>query len=266
MSPPPTPELIDRVAEALRADPLQDRGGLLKGGGRRQIREALARHQRAGRKAYVLVIDKGQSPAPWAPLWEALGADDAAHLLLIFNGEAWRARGWGLDNAHLNAALDAAASRKGHYAFKIVTALDGLAGGSRADADASAQLEPASTGLVVGLSAGGVALLGGLAFVLRRRRALQTRGKVEAAVEEAERALAALILDVEGLPEGTEVRLEFMGQTEPLQRDLDAAKREARARGEDPVAMGRLRTVTNHIAALHSSIRQRKLNTPGGSP
>lgn len=252
------PEVIEQIVSALRRDPLYDFGQILKPGGRRMIREALSAQRADGRRAYVLTLPRALSPEAADAVWPALGADEARDLLLTFNGVAWRARGWGLTDEALTAALQRAGSARGHFGIKIVAALRALAGDP-----APAQPTPAPTpeapmtdsgaGLIMGLSLGGLAL-GGLAFALIRRQRLRHEGVAQAAIDEAEQRYAQLILDVEDLKDP-----ELMARADPLRRDLDAATRNLRAAtGADPVALGRLRTVTDHITALHSTVRQRR--------
>ncbi|MFN3202674.1 MAG: hypothetical protein ACE366_30055 [Bradymonadia bacterium] len=236
-----------QIAEALRADPLLDRGGLLKAGGRRMIREALSTLRSRGLRAYVLVVARGAPLSASSAVWPALGLDAESHLLLVFNGEAWRAVGWGLEPERITDVLLEARSITGHYALKITGALDALA-----KARDKAGETPMS--LVIGLSGGAVALVGLLAIVHRRRRLGHERDAT-ALIDEAEGQFADLIIDVERLPESA---TELMSQADPLRRELDAAIRAVRSNPEDPVAVGRLRTAGNQIAALHSTVRQRQ--------
>ena len=85
--------LVDDAADLLRAGPLADLGPLLKPGGRREVEQEIARIATGGLRAHVVVGPLDADLGPLHALWDRLGFDAAADLLLLFNGRRWEARG-----------------------------------------------------------------------------------------------------------------------------------------------------------------------------
>src|SRR5262249_32904250 len=100
---------FDDVATELKTHPLVD-WGLLKPGGRREVEAALARWAERGKRARIVCLPLRTSLAGWHRLWDAVGLDQDRDLLLLFNGQHWEARGWGLSEEENARALHGAES------------------------------------------------------------------------------------------------------------------------------------------------------------
>lgn len=231
------------IARLLRSTRIWD-SGWLKPAGRADVDAALDRWEADGRRARIVLAERGADLASLRPLWGDLGLDPASDLLLLYNGERWEARGWGLDDADIAAALDAAEPELAEYVGKgLVAALDGLG---------------AATGgtpgwlLPVG---GGVALVGaGLAWLIARRervRAAEGTKLLADARDSAEGAYATLILDADRLGPA---HFQLQEQAARLRRELDVATREG---GDPKIRAGRMRQVEDEIATLQSTVLQR---------
>jgi hypothetical protein len=249
---------LAETAAQLRRSPLVDRG-LLKAGGRHEVEAAIARWQARGLFAHVLVLDRGEELAPWHELAAALALDSRRDLLLLFNGEHWQARGWGLSAAEIERRLQAA--RPGlskYYGRGLVEALDGLGAAASGQAQSGAAHPPGAPRasvwpLGLGVMGAGAALTALLLIIRRRnRRAQKQMGGLSAARAEAEQAYAELVLAAEEL--GREPARTLQLRATELKRRLDAVS------DADPLAEGRIRQLRNELAALHSEVLQRRSN------
>jgi len=107
---------------------LFDEGGLLKAGGRRMVRgKVVVIEEQTGRKAHVWTVNKEGSLAALSQVYEDAGFEPTRDLLLMFNGRAWKAQGWRLDQEVIDAALkDGERGLDENYAHGIVAALIAL--------------------------------------------------------------------------------------------------------------------------------------------
>ncbi len=255
------------AAAALSEGRLYDPMPRLKAGGRRELQHAIDQAAKNGLQARVVILARGTELGPWRGLWTELKLDNQRDLLLVISGGRWEARGWGLTKAQVSGALDAAAPQlKRYLAAGLVRAVENLHDATRPKPAAAKVAPPTTrpppvessflgTGVAVG---GGVLLLGGLGWIIARR---QKRGRgVQARYDErftaAERTYADLMVDGDSLDDGDDI----LSDAARLKGELDTIDR--RARGDqramgDPVTLGRLDQVGNHLSALRTRLIQR---------
>jgi hypothetical protein len=262
---------VNKETTALRQSRLVDRGNLLKPRGRAELRGAIERWKARGRDAFVVITERGDDLAPWRQLFQALALHPENDLLLLFNGERWEAKGWGLTDREITEALRLAeGSPHAYYARGLVLALDslGAAAGAPPQAPRSTALTapPSETstkgsGSFLAPVGIGVALMVPLAavWVLRRRAEM---GRVRYAEFEkyrlsAEQTYADVMLAAEELPDrgvGEKKR------AAELKSRLDRLGREAAAHpldANDPVLLGKAQQLENEIAVIKSAILQK---------
>lgn len=261
---------LNAAATALRRGGLHDPAGRLKAGGRRELTHALVQTSRLGMTARVVVLPRGADLGPARALWDELKLENGRDLLLLANGQRWEARGWGLTKAEVSEALGAAAPHlKRYLAAGLVRALENLNMAARRGAAAAGATtrdpKPVApngersslvgTGLVVG---GGAVLLAGLAWVVarRQRRGRGVRATYDERFQAAERTYADLMVEGDALDDGDDI----IRDAARLKGELDTidgkARGDLRAMG-DPVTLGRLDQVGNHLAALRTRLIQR---------
>jgi hypothetical protein len=252
-------EVVRELNEGAIAD-----SGWLKPGGRAELEAALARWESQGLRAKIVLLPEGSNPRPWRSLWADLGLDERVDLLLIYAGDHWEARGWGLDDAEIAQALDAAEPALAEYAGKgLVAALDGLgaaslalpSGGSVPVRRRSASGLPGVTELLVAGVGAGTLAAGALGWLIWRRQKLAREDKGRLLADQraaAEVAYANLILDADQLGPDS---FDLQQRAARLRRELDLV---ARNEGDESVRLGKMRQVENEIAALQSTVLQRK--------
>lgn len=163
--------MTDAVIEALRQGERLVDDGLLKAGGRRLVLGKIAALEaQTGRVARVWTRPPGTPLPDVTALFAAAALEDGRELLLVFNGRDMRAVGWRLDEPAITAAL--ADGRRGleeNWAHGVVASLIAL---DLAAHDARTRRGPEGGAAVVGLSLGGLLLVGAVvaSFALRRRR------------------------------------------------------------------------------------------------
>jgi hypothetical protein len=237
--------------------------GWLKPGGRAELEAALARWESQGLRAKIVLLPEGTDARPWRSLWGDLGLDERVDLLLIYAGDHWEARGWGLDDGQIAQALDAAEPALAEYAGKgLVAALDGLGAAALAlpaDRGAGVPARPSFVPgvgelLVAGVGAGTLAA-GALGWLIWRRQKLAREDQGRLLADQraaAEVAYANLILDADQLGPDS---FDLQQRAARLRRELDLV---ARNEGDEAVRLGKMRQVENEIAALQSTVLQRK--------
>lgn len=248
---------IESAVASLKETPLVDNGAL-KSGGHKEVLDEIDRWKSKGLSARVLVVGLGDDFKEWLGIWEKLGLDQHKDLVLVFNTRDWVAKGWGLDEKQINAALEIAKpSLKKNFARGLVRALDEL--GARANTGGMG-LAP-----IIGGSIGLVAVGGVFGLVINRRNKLAKEGRaaIAAAKGSAEKAYSELILACEELPsaQGTELQL----KAGELKKRMDALVQEAEAKPaakSDSVTLGKIRHFENEFAALRSTSLQeaRRMN------
>ena len=98
---------LDALAAELGSGGLADAAGMAAAEQSR-VRQAIAAAAERGLAAYVVHAEPGRPLAPLRALWQKLGLKEGSDLLLLFNGERWEAKGWGLSAPQIAATLDAA--------------------------------------------------------------------------------------------------------------------------------------------------------------
>ncbi len=235
---------------------IHDDAGRLKRGGRKQLGTAIDTRLKGGLRARVVILAKDADLKPYRTLWAQLRLDPKSDLLLVSSGRRWEAKGWGLEPAQIARALDAAEPElKRYLAAGLVAALDNLEAAAAPKTSAPASGLLGTTGFAIG---GGVLLLGGLGWVITRRqkRSAGTTRRYLEAFEGADRIFADLMVEGDALEDGDDI-LRDAGQ---LKGELDRIDREARGNARamaDPVTIGRLEQVGNHLSALRTRLLQR---------
>jgi hypothetical protein len=253
-----------QLAERLKKERLVDVDTMLKPGGRAEVMSAIDAWATRGLRAYVLVV-RGALPS-LADAWSALDADEKVDLLVVFNGPAWDAKGWGLRPDQVRSALTGAEPGLHEYFGKgLVQALDRL--GQAATGTTAHPLKPEeSSGSalpLVGASVAGLLVVGGFAWIVRRRNALakEQRAELTEAKGSAERTYAELMLVADDLPSADAQDLQL--RAADIKRRLDAVLDEAERASKpgDPVVVGRVRQFENELAALRSTMLQKSRRT-----
>ncbi len=253
------------LATRLRAERLADPEGVLKPGGRAEVLSAIDASKARGLTAFVLV-SRDESLASANTIWGALGADPKRDLLLFLSGREWTARGWGLTPEQIRGALQTAEPDLHRYFGR------GLVGALTLLGEAATQGARAGTpGAPMGIKpdghlvevAGGVGaslVIGGLGFVLYRRRKLAREGSLafEEAVASGEGAYSELILAADELDtaDATDIQL----RAADLKQRFDGLVRDAQTNGalkRDSLVVGKLRHFESEFAALRSTSLQK---------
>lgn len=261
---------LETTARELKERTLVDRG-LLKPRGQREILETITRLRARGLNAWILVLGRGEDITPWRQLWDKMGLSDSKDLLLIFNGNRWEARGWGLPPQEISAILDSCESElKVYYGRGITLALNRM--GDKA-------VPPVTEGTPSWVlpTAGGLAVAGiaaGLTFIIRRRmqRAREIDEAFARALASAQRAHADVLLSAENLtarfPEAQELQFKAV----ELGQQLDAIVAEVKAHPElkgQALTIGRIVHLENELQSLMTPILQleRRVDArPGSGP
>ncbi len=250
------------VAQEFRSRYLIDRGQLLRPGGRRELLAEMARLREQGRTARVLLLGRGDPLEPWRGLWDELQLDAQTDLLLLFNGDRWEARGWGLSAASIGGLLEGAeADLRVYYARGLSSALRDIG-------EASGVAPPAGDGLrgfpltLVGLLAAAIALVVG--FVIRRRmaRARATQTTFDDLLQSTRQAFAEVMLHGEDLAfrlpdEAKRIQLEaaeFEKELAALEKEVEQDPDKRRT----PVLRGRVQHLQDELRVLSSTILQKK--------
>jgi len=224
------------VANGLRRGRIVDSGWLAPAA-RQDLEAAL------GDRVWVVLAERGSDLRALRPVWNDLSLDPERDLLVLYNGERWEARGWGLDDAAIAEALDRA---------EPALATDPAAG-IRAAMD---ELDAARGGVPWGWvgGAGGVFALG-LGWIVWRREKVARERRTAALTDakgSAELAYANLILDADRLGPDS---FDLQQRASRLRRELDSVARDT----ADPnVRAGRMRQVEDEITALQSTVLQRQ--------
>jgi hypothetical protein len=255
---------LEVAVQQLKAGPLADPSKHLKVGGRAELLEQIERLAARGLRAHVLVADRGDPLPELLGAWQQLGLDERQDLLLVFDTQRMRARGWGLDDVQIQGALDAARARwqpKSVFAAQLISSLQALARVVPAGrAVSSGQEEGWGFFSYVG-GAGALVATGLVALAIRRRMQLGQSGAAQlaAAQASAERTYTELILACEELPAPADAS-ELQLRAAELKRRLDSVVGEVRASptsGNDPVRIGEIGQLENEMSALRSTVLQK---------
>lgn len=171
------------LAQRLRTDPLVDLGGLLDDRGREAVLTAIERARSRGFRARVVCLPLSAPFEGVDALFRAVAEGHAGDtLLVVFNGRGWRGRGLGLPIARVQAELTAATpafrlDRGRGLALAIDRLLAAKAGAEQAAAAPGGRQGGTGLGVPVGLALGGAAAVGGLAWLLARRRKRAQEGR-----------------------------------------------------------------------------------------
>jgi hypothetical protein len=236
---------LDALAADLGSGGLADAAGM-PAAEQSRVRQAIAAAAERGLVAYVVHAEPGRPLAPLRDLWQKLGAKERTDLLLLFNGQRWEAKGWGLSPAQIAAALDGAEPALSEGAGAgLERALERLVAVAAPEAASSSWWG-------VGAGAGTLALLG-VGWVIARRRTLgrERRVRIASARSSVEAVQAEVVLAAEELPaaEAAEVQL----RAARLAEEFEAA---AQAESE-ALAVGRLSQLESELNTLHSDVMAR---------
>jgi hypothetical protein len=262
----------ETVLRELRAAHLAD-NGVLTPADRSAVQQTLARLTPQGLQAYVVVLPQSEDVQTWRKLWGLLALQEAHDLLLLYNGRRWEARGWGLAPPVIGRVLDQAENALKHSPGSgLVTALSALAeqaapqttadrprpAGAPAQTRSPDHVGPALRWLGVG--GGGLVLLGGVGWLLYRRRRLQQHQ--EQAFNEvcaaAEAAFTQVMLADDTLDgQIRDLQLQATTQKQYLEQVIESVKQGQRAMG-DPVLIGEITQIANQFATIHSAILRRQ--------
>jgi hypothetical protein len=252
---------IDDAATQLRTRPVADVGQLLKPGGLREVEREIARLGAGGLRGHVVVAPRGEDLAPWRVLWGRQGYDPKSDLLLLFNGRDWYAQGWGLDQAAILRALDAAQPALGQYYGRGLTvALANLAAATgRAPERPGEKKQSSSAWLPVSLGAGTALAVFGWAVARRRRLARERRQSLTEARSSADQVFADVVLATEEMsgPEAAQLREKASRLKDQLDALAPPNLKQLPAK-EESLTMARLRQMENELEALRSSVLQAK--------
>ncbi len=261
------PVALDDVVAMLKSDPIADPSGLLKPAGKRELLAAIERASAGGQRAYVVLAPDGTALGGWHALWDRLALDGRRDLLLLFNGQRWEARGWGLSQAAIDRALAGAeAGVRRYYARGLADALAGLAvaahpgkaSGPAGSAPNSGQGGGIGAWLGGGAAAAGLGLLG-LVIARRRKLASERARSLTAARSAAEEVFAEVILASEDLPEADAAVLRDRATS--LRGQLDAVappSQKALPAKEGPLVLAKITQLENELEALRSVVLQKK--------
>lgn len=250
---------FDDVVRALRTARLVDQD-LLTAAERVEVQQTLTQLQQRGLTAYVVRLPPSEELQAWHPLWTALGLRDPQALLLLYNGRRWEARGWGLSGSTISTTLGQAESAlRQHQGAGLRTALNLLAAQTTPAARPTARKD-SGTGRFVWLGAGALVVLGGLGWVLMRRRQMQqqTTQTFEAACAAADAAFTQVMLE-EALLDTQIQEAQLRATTYKQQLDAVRARvAEGHRAAGDPVVLGEVQQLTNQFAGLHATILRRQ--------
>jgi len=256
---------LDTAISELKAGAVADPSTHLKPKGREQLQAEIDRWASRGLRAHVLVVDLGDPFDALITAFDKLGYDKEHDLLLVFNTRDWVARGWGLSDAEIQRALDAARPHQHEvFATELIDAVDQLAKAASPKVGTTASGEEQHDSsfpvlpVVGGIAVVGIGGLVGLAIMRRGRLAKEGTAKLAEAQGSAEKAYADLMLACEELPtDGTDLQL----KAADLKKRLDTVVEEIRAqphKGTDPVMIGKIRQLENELAALRSTVLQKE--------
>src|SRR4051794_19392697 len=192
---------LDGILELLRQSSVADPSTLLKPAGRRELEDTIIRLERSGLRARVVVAPRGTDLADLHPLWDGLRLDARDDLILLFNGERWEARGWGLSAPTINAALEGARpGLRRYYARGLSEALEALAIGARGPERSRSAHGHFGSILLGGTGLAVLGLVGWTVMRRQRRSRERVRGLAEAR-SAAEQVFSEVILATEDMPE-----------------------------------------------------------------
>lgn len=253
-----------QLAERLKKEHLVDVDTMLKPGGRAEVMSAIDAWRARGLRAHVLLA-RGALPS-LADAWAALGADDKLDLLIVLNGPAWDAKGWGLRPEQVRAALAGAEPGLHEYFGKgLVQAIERLGQAATGATVHPVKTEESSSSTLplVGASVAGLLVVGGFAWIVRRRNAVakEQRAELAEAKASAERTYAELMLVADDLPSADAQDLQL--RAADIKKRLDAVVDEAEKESKpgDPVVLGRIRQFENELATLRSTMLQKSRRT-----
>ena len=217
-----------------------------------------------GQTARVLLLPRGDPLEPWRGLWHELQLDGQTDLLLLFSGDRWEARGWGLTPESVVGLLEGAeADLRVYYARGLSVALRDMAAASPATVVAPQTVDGGGFPLtLVGLLAAAIALVVG--FVIRRRmaRARATQTTFDDLLQSTRQAFAEVMLHGEDLAfrlpdEAKRIQLEaaeFEKELAALEKEVEQDPGKRRA----PVTRGRVQSLRDEFRVLSSTILQKK--------
>jgi hypothetical protein len=170
--------LIERVQARFESGKLLVNSGLLKEKGVDLVAAKLTRVNRRSGRAVVWAMPKQSALEPAQVLWDRLRFNDRTDLLILFNGQDWWIRGWGLAETTIAEALLRAdrglSVNWAHGLLSVITDLEVAVfeSSSKAPQSSQASLNPSLIPLVgaAGVSAG----LAIFWIIRRRQRFLKT--------------------------------------------------------------------------------------------
>jgi hypothetical protein len=275
---------METAVDALRAGPLADPTSRMKPHGRDIVVAEIDSWKARGLRAHVLVTPHNDS-IDVATLWKRLDYDLAKDLLIVFDGYAFRGRGWGHEEIsghgpekttrtiadelitllRARGALVASSPSPAPKALPRPPAPGQSAPPSPSPATSTSTSSDTGGGFPVLPVVGGtlaVAAGGLVALAIVRRNKLAREGGVKLADAKAsvERACAELILACEELPgdpQATEIQLKAAELKKRMDAIVDGTAAKP-AGGNDPLTLGQLRQLENEIAALRSTVLQKE--------
>ena len=253
---------LDDADRLLRKGPVADVGQLLKPAGVREIEREAARLAAGGLHGHVVVAPRGQDLDAWRVLWSRQGYDARRDLLLLFNGRDWQARGWGLEQAQIQRALDAAQPALGQYYGKGLTvALTRLAEETGRAPERPDEKRRSRSSLLPVFIGAGTALAVGFGWVVARRRRLQRerRQSLAEARKSADQVFADVVLATEDMsgPDAIQLREKATRLHDQIEALAPPNLKQLPAK-EESLTMARLRQMENELEALRSSVLQAK--------
>jgi hypothetical protein len=252
---------VEEANRGLRAGPVADVGNLLKPGGLREVEQTIARLAARGLKGHVVIAPKGESLGPYHALWGMQGYDQQRDLLLLFNGQRWEARGWGLSAPAAESALAVAEpALRQYYGRGLSAALVALARATGKDLD-EAPARGRSSALPIVLGVGGAAVAGVLGWTLVRRRRLarERRQSLHEARSAADQVFADVLLAAEEMsgPEAVQVREKATRLRDQIDSLAPPNLKQLPAK-EESLTLAQLRQMENELEALRSTVLQAK--------